>query len=211
MTAEEVTSLISGVVTETVGMAIDTIRNQLPSLEADLKRLKEAGADPVKIAQLEGNIKTMKYALDDAKKTITQVSDASENTAKESKGDWQIVAQSLSVVNDALDEVMNTFGDMMSEGAKTAVDVMQTTLSATTGVIQAISMTSKTATGAIKAAETASVVLAIISAAVQVIMAITKAIMQNFSAQAKYEKAMEEHQNRLEKLQKVRRHLPPFP
>ena len=202
LTAEEVTSLISGVVTETVGLSLDVIRNQLPALKAELNDLRASGADPAEIAKLTGKIQVMEGALNDAKKTTTQISDTSKKTAKESEGDWQIVAQSLSVVNGALDEVMNTFGDMMSESGKTAISVMQTTLSATTGVIQAITMTSQTATGAIKAAETASVVLAIISAAVQVIMAITKAIMQNFSAQAKYEKAMEEHQNRLEELQK---------
>lgn len=202
LTAEEVTSLISGVVTETVGLSLDVIRNQLPALKAELNDLRASGADPAEIAKLTGKIQVMEGALNDAKKTTTQISDTSKKTAEESKGDWQIVAQSLSVVNGALDEVMNTFGDMMSESGKTAISVMQTTLSATTGVIQAITMTSQTATGAIKAAETASVVLAIISAAVQVIMAITKAIMQNFSAQAKYEKAMEEHQNRLEELQK---------
>jgi hypothetical protein len=193
--------LISGVVTETVGMAIDTIRNQLPTLKTELNALRASGADPAEIAKLTGKIKVMEGALNDAKKTTTQVSDASENTAKESKRDWQTVAQSLSVVNGALDEVMNTFGDMMSEGAKTAVSVMQTTLSATMGVVGAIQMTSETATGAIKAAETASVVLAVISAAVQVIMAITNAIMKNFSAQAQYEKSIENYNRELDELE----------
>lgn len=201
LTAEEVTSLISGVVTETVGMAIDTIRNQLPALETELNALRASGADPAKIAKLTGEIKVMKGALNDAKKTTTQVSDASENTAKESKGDWKTVAQSLSVVNGALDEVMDTFGDMMSESGKTAISVMQTTLSATTGIIQAITTTSLTATGAIKAAESASVILAIISAAVQVIMAITNAIMKNSSAQAMYEKSMQDYENKLKELE----------
>ena len=202
LTAEEVSTLVAGVVVDTVNLALDQMRNQLPALEADLRRLKEAGADPMLIASLEGQIKTMRKALNDVEKGTTEYTDATAKGAQESKAKWSIVVNSLGTVNDALNEVMNTFGDMMSDSAKTAVNVMQTTLSATMGVVSAIQMASETAVGAIKAAETASVVLAIISAAVQVIMAITKAIMANFSAQAKYEKAMEKYQRELETLQK---------
>lgn len=198
LTAEEVTSLISGVVTETVGMAIDAIRNQLPTLKAELNALKASGADPAEIAKLTGKIKVMEGALNDAKKTTTQISDTSKNTAKESKDDWLIVAQSLSVVNNALYDVMNTFGDMMSEGGKTAMQIMQTTLQATTSVISSIATVSTTSFAAMQAAEKATVILAIISAAVQVITAITQAIVSNVSAQAKLNERIAETKETLE-------------
>ncbi len=198
LTAEEVTSLISGVVTETVGMAIDTIRNQLPALKADLNALKASGADPAEIAKLTAKIKVMEGALNDAKKTTTQISDTSKNTAKESKDDWRIVAQSLSVVDNALYDVMNTFGDMMSEGGKTAMQIMQTTLQATTSVISSIATVSTTSFAAMQAAEKATVILAIISAAVQVITAITQAIVSNVSAQAKLNERIAETKETLE-------------
>lgn len=200
LTSEEVSSLISGVVTETVGLAIDDIRNQLPALEAELKRLEKAGADPKKIAQVTGSIKTMKRALGDAADETNNVSDESGGAAKESKTDWKIVTQSLSVVNDALGEVMNTFGDMMSEGGKTAIGVMQTTLQATTSVISAITSTSVSSFSAMSAAEKATVILTIISAAVQVITAITNALLKHFSAQAQWQNSMEEYENKLDEL-----------
>ena len=202
LTAEEVNALISGTVTSTVGLAIDEIRNQLPSLEAELKRLKEAGADPAKIAKLEGNIKTMKRALGDAKNETTAISEESQDAAGKSKTNWNIVANSLGTVNNALNEVMDTFGDMMSDSAKTAISVMQTTLQATTSVIQAITSVSTTSMAAMSAAEKATVILAIISAAVQVITAITNAIMKNFSAAAIHQKKMEEYDRELEHLEK---------
>lgn len=198
LTAEEVTSLISGVVTETVGMAIDTIRNQLPALKAELNALKASGADPAEIAKLTAKIKVMEGALNDVKKTTTQISDTSKNTAKESKDDWRIVAQSLSVVDNALYDVMNTFGDMMSEGGKTAMQIMQTTLQATTSVISSIATVSTTSFAAMQAAEKATVILAIISAAVQVITAITQAIVSNVSAQAKLNERIAETKETLE-------------
>lgn len=207
LTAEEMSALISETVTSTVGMSLDRIRNELPALESELKRLKEAGADPDKIAKTEGEIKVMKRALGEAKNEITAVEEQTEDTSKGSKTNWGIVANSLGTVNDALNEIMNTFGDMMSDSAKTAVSVMQTTLQATTSVIQAITATSTAASGAIKAAETASVVLAIISAAVQVIMTITNAIMKNFSAQAKHQQAMEEYQRKLERMEQAHEKL----
>ena len=202
LTAEEVSALISGTVTSTVGMSIDQIRNELPSLEAELKRLKEAGADPEKIAKLEGNIKTMKRALGDAKNATTGISEETKEAAEKNKANWNIVANSLGTVNNALNEVMNTFGDMMSDSAKTAVSVMQTTLQATTSVIQAITSVSTTSFAAMSAAEKATVILAIISAAVQVITAITNAIMKNFSSAAIHQKKMEDYQYELERLEK---------
>ena len=202
LTAEEVSALISGTVTSTVGMSLDRIRNELPALESELKRLKEAGADPAEIAKLEGNIKTMKRALGDAKNATTGISEETQEAAEKNKANWNIVANSLGTVNNALNEVMNTFGDMMSDSAKTAVSVMQTTLQATTSVIQAITSVSTTSFTAMQTAEKATVILAIISAAVQVITAITNAIMKNFSAAAIHQKKMEDYQHELERLEK---------
>ncbi len=202
LTAEEVSALISETVTSTVGMSLDRIRNELPALESELKRLKKAGADPDNIVKLEGKIKTMKRALGDAKNATTGISEETKETAEKNKANWNIVANSLGTVNNALNEVMNTFGDMMSDSAKTSISIMQTTLQATTSVIQAITSVSATSFAAMSAAEKATVILAIISAAVQVITAITNAIMKNFSAAAIHQKKMEEYDRELEHLEK---------
>lgn len=194
LTSDEIVAEVVKTVTATVAMGINEIRAQLPGLKAELNALKASGGDPALIAKLEAQIKVMENELEKAKK-------GTDTIAKESKGDWGIVVNSLSAVNQAIGEVTNAFGDMMSESGKTAVNVMQTTLQATTSVIGAISVTGETAFTAMKAAEQASVILAIISAAVQVVMAITNAIMENFSAQAMYEKAMEDYNRELDEIE----------
>lgn len=199
--SQDVVSLIMRTVTDTVELGLDQIRNQLPALKAQLEELKRAGADPALIAKLTAQISIMENNLKKAKTATTEVTDKTDDGAKETKASWQIVAQSLDTVNNAINEVNNAFGDMFSEAGKTAIQVMQTTLNATMGIIGAIQSTSETATGAIKAAEQASVILTIISAAVQVITAITNAIMRNFSAQAMYEKSMEEYEARLDAIE----------
>ncbi len=200
LTAEEVSSIIGEVISSTVLMSIDQIRSELPALEAELKALKEAGADPAKIANLTRQIAIMKNELQRAKKGVTEVNEETTDGAKESKGDWKIVSQALGTVNDAISEVSNAFGDMFGEAGEIAIEVMQTTLNATMGVLSAVTATSEGASASIKAAESASVILAIISAAAQVIMAITNAIMKNFSAQAMYEKSMEEYNVQLDEI-----------
>lgn len=200
LTAEEVSSIIGEVVSSTVLMSIDQIRSELPVLEAELKALKDAGADPAKIANLTRQIAIMKNELQKAKKGVTEVNEKTTDGAKESKGDWKIVSQALGTVNDAISEVNNAFGDMFGEAGKTAMDIMQTTLNATMGILGAITATSEGASASIKAAESASVILAIISAAIQVITAITNAILKNFSAQAMYEKSMEEYNAQLDEI-----------
>lgn len=194
LTSDEIVAEVVKTVTATVAMGINEIRAQLPGLKAELNALKASGGDPALIAKLEAQIKVMENELEKAKK-------GTDTIAKESKGDWGIVVNSLSTVNQAIGEVTNAFGDMMSESGKTAVNVMQTTLQATTSVIGAISVTGETAFTAMKAAEQASVILAIISASVQVIMAITNALIKNFSAQAKYEKAMEDYNRELDEIE----------
>ena len=194
LTSDEIVAEVVKTVTATVAMGINEIRAQLPGLKAELNALKASGGDPALIAKLEAQIKVMENELEKAKK-------GTDTIAKESKGDWGIVVNSLSAVNQAIGEVTNAFGDMMSESGKTAVNVMQTTLQATTSVIGAISVTGETAFTAMKAAEQASVILAIISASVQVIMAITNALIKNFSAQAKYEKAMEDYNRELDEIE----------
>lgn len=194
LTSDEIVAEVVKAVTATVAMGINEIRAQLPGLKAELNALKASGGDPALIAKLEAQIKVMENELEKAKK-------GTDTIAKESKGDWGIVVNSLSIVNQAIGEVTNAFNDMMSESGKTAVNVMQTTLQATTSVIGAISVTGETAFTAMKAAEQASVILAIISASVQVIMAITNALIKNFSAQAKYEKAMEDYNRELDEIE----------
>ena len=200
LTAEEVSSIISGVVVDTVTMSLDHIRSQLPFLKVQLEELKNAGADPEVIANLTAKISVMETALKKAKVATTEVEASTKKGAKEGKGDWKIVAMSLGAVSDAIDEVNNAFGDMIGEAGKTAMQVMQTTLNATMGILGAIEATSQGSSEAIKRVEQASLIIAIISAAVQIITAITNAILKNYSAQAMYEKSMEKYDKQLDSI-----------
>lgn len=201
LTAEEVTSIVGEVVSTTISYSLDQIKQQLPALKAELKALQDSGADPAKIAKLTAQIETMDNALRRAKTETLNVNETTEEGAQDLESNWRAVAFSMRVVNEAIDDVANAFGDMFGEAGKTAIEIMQTTMQATMGILGAISATSESASASVKAAERASVILAIISAAIQAITAITNAIVKNFSAQAMYEKRMEEYSRKLDEIE----------
>ena len=201
LTAEEITSIVGEVVSTTISYSLDQIKQQLPALKAELKALQDSGADPAKIAKLTAQIEIMDNALRRAKTETLNVNKTTEEGTQDLESNWRAVAFSMRVVNEAIGDVANAFGDMFGEAGKTAIEIMQTTMQATMGILGAISATSESASASIKAAERASVVLAIISAAVQAITAITNAIVKNFSAQAMYEKAMEDYNRELDEIE----------
>ena len=132
------------------------------------------------------------------------------NYKKVSKG-CQVAAQALGVVKDAADAVASTFGGSLSKKSKKALsaisDIANVGMTAIKGVEtvvnaveQGIFATTKSGVTAMQALESASVIIGIISAAVQIITEIVKVLMQ-FTKAAKMQDAIDEQKEKVEALE----------
>ncbi|MGM9810957.1 MAG: hypothetical protein ACI30J_08860 [Paludibacteraceae bacterium] len=139
--------------------------------------------------------------------------DGTNQTQKLTKAQkWGVVAESLSTVNDALNVLADTMGGSLSKKSKKAVESLQTVVSFATQNIKGIetlvdvaskgmSATANGAAEAMSAAEKASVILTIISLAVQAIQAIVNIAMK-YSESAKMQEAIDAQLERVDKLKR---------
>ncbi|MCQ2349112.1 MAG: DUF4407 domain-containing protein [Paludibacteraceae bacterium] len=100
------------------------------------------------------------------------------------------VSVAMAVMNEAISEVRNEFGEMFSEATNDALDLIQTCLSAGKGVMDTLLAAGIATSEGIKEAERGSVILAIIQAAIQVTMALIKVLM-NFTKNAQLQKQID--------------------
>lgn len=135
------------------------------------------------------------------------------NTKKMTKAQkWDVVANSLDKAEQALDALANTMGGALSKKAKKAIESMKTVVSFATSNISAIKeivqfstkameSTAAGAATAISTVEKASVILTIISLAIQAIQAIVNIAMQ-FSASAQMQDAIDAQLEKVEELKR---------
>lgn len=196
--AEVISGDMAGIVQQVMAMSMQQLMEQIPILKAELDKLKKSGADSGEIITIQTKLLAAEKELD---KQSGKLGDTSDDTADTMKEKYKAAADVLRSVNDVCDTVSDSFGDLLGEAGKDALDVIKTITSSVIGVITAITTTSTTATGAIKAVETASVILTIISLAVQAIMAIVNVMTKYFSKNAQIQKQIDAQKEKIEGLQ----------
>lgn len=197
--AEVISGEMAGIVQQVMAMSMQQLMAQIPILKAELDKLKKSGADSGEIITIQTKLLAAEKELE---KQSGKLGDTSDDTADTMKEKYKAAADVLRSVNDVCDTVSDSFGDLLGEAGKDALDVIKTISSSVIGVITAITTTSTTATGAIKAVETASVILTIISLAIQAIMAIVNVMTKYFSKNAQIQKQIDQQTEKVEKLNK---------
>lgn len=185
---------IAQIVDTVLSMTIDTISAEIPKVLTQLQSLKAAGQDT---AQLEAYLNTL---LARQSQLVGKATDESKKSRKKQTENWKAVAESLRTVADAIGEIESAFADELNDAAKSALDTCKTVAVSTGVLITGIVAITDAAAESMAAAEKASVILTIISAAVQIITAIVNALVKNVSAYAKAKNALEDQQKTTKQL-----------
>ncbi len=204
---------LNGIIALTTATSIEGLQTQMAVVKEEIDRLKLEGETELAVAQANNDTE----GIEKANKKIALATKLGEKATKvfDKQGDelsttntkWEKVSKQMSETAMIISDVTNligsledAFGDLLSDGAKDAIQTMQTIAGVATGLITNQQLVALAAGESISAVEKASVILAIISAAVQVISAITSAIVNNFSKSAQHKKLMEEYNNELDRL-----------
>jgi tape measure domain-containing protein len=180
-------------------MSLKQLERVLEQAEADLKALEESGgASSQQVAVARAKVSTARDKVSKAK---------AENEASPGKRtikEWEDLYSTLQEVEREFEGIGDAVGGVAGEIIDTAGTIMSSTLSMINGIVQLVNMsatgmqaTSVAAATAISTVEKASVILAIISAAMQIAMT----IINLFNNDDKYQEEIEKLQGRVEQLQ----------
>ena len=168
--------------------SMEELQKRLREARALLGSLQIAGVGGDKLAEAIAKVVTLEKEIANQKKKTSTSPD------KRSVKDWQELYKTLSKVDEQFKEIGDSIGGTAGELLSSAGSISTAILSMidgiitlTTGSIKSVEGMSDTAAKAIKAVETASVILAIVSAALQVV---TK-IFSMFKGKSKAEKDSE--------------------
>ena len=197
---------LNAIMQSVLNQGLMTVQAQLPMLKAELASLKaNKNADPKQLAVAMTKVAAAEKVVNDYTEGLGTSQKEYGKSAKENCGK---AAAALKVVGEAVDMIADNFGEFMGEAGQDAMQVIQTVVTATQTALTAISTTSITAAEGVKTAEKASVILAIISAAIQVVMALVNVFAKYFSKAAqtqalidKNNEAIETSKNRVKELQ----------
>ena len=195
--AEVISGDMAGIVQQVMAMSMQQLMEQIPILKAELDKLKKSGADSGEIITIQTKLLAAEKELE---KQSGKLGDTSDDTADTMKEKYKAAADVLRSVNDVCDTVSDSFGDLLGEAGKDALDVIKTISSSVIGVITAMQSTAVTAAASVSAVEKASVILTIISLAIQAIMAIVNVMTKYFSKNAQIQKQIDQQTEKVEKL-----------
>lgn len=195
----------------------DSTEEQRAAAIAQIKADEEA-ISAIKAQSAEGDGVLLKL-IEARKRGENMAAKAQEKAGKKSKKDLALQKKSFGAVNDAIDTVTDTakqladtFGNVLSGKAKKALDTLVDTGDVAKNVMNGIEMvmdasskgimgTSTAAAEGIKSVEKASVILAIISIAIQVVMKIVE-IAKQFTKDAKLQEEIDKSKEKVEELKR---------
>ena len=154
--------------------ALITNQNRLSAITATAKKVNE---------EYKKSLENLDPAQQHWEQTMAKVGNASAT---------------LKMVSQSIRLVQQEFGDLLSEGANDAMSTILLISDVTTGMLDGVKFSALASKEGIKSVEGASAILAIISAAIQVVMAIVNVLMKYFSAEAKQKAQMEEYNRRID-------------
>lgn len=180
-------------------MTLKQLERVLTQAEQDLKNLeKSGGADSKQIAVSRAKVNTARTKVSKAK------ADNDVSPGKRSIKEWEDLYKTLQEAEREFESIGTAVGGVAGEIIGTAGTVLTSTLSMINGIV---TLTTTSTTGmqasalassaAIQTVEKASVILTIISAAMQIAMT----IINLFNNDEEYQKEIEKLQGRIEQLQ----------
>lgn len=174
---------------EIARLSLDKLEAVLKQAEEELEKLEKSGtADGKQIAIARAKFATAQNKYEKAKAQ----NDVSPN--KRSVKEWEDLYKVLNECNKSFEEIGDTVGGVAGEIISTAGGIMTSTLSMINGIVQLVNMSAATA---ISTVEKASVILTIISAAMQIAMQ----IINLFNNDEEKQKEIEALQDRIDQLQ----------
>ena len=180
-------------------LSLQQLQGVLEQAEKELKKLEESGtADGKQIAVARAKVATAKSKVEKA----NAQNDVAPN--KRSIEQWNDLRESLDDCCKSFDEIGDAVGGVAGEIISTTGNIMASTLSMINGIVQLVNMsatgmqgTATAASTAISTVEKASVILAVISAAMQIAMQ----IINLFNNDDKKQEEIEALQDRIDQLQ----------
>lgn len=178
--------------------SFEKLQDVLKQAEDELKKLEKEGKTDTQLAQARAKVETARKAVNKAK--------AENDTSpdKRSIKEWQDLYKTLNECTRSFKDLGDAIGGTVGEVISAAGEITGSTLSMINGIVQLVQMSStgmsSTASAAQKAmavVEKASVILAVISAALQVATAIAN-LFNNDEAK---QKEIEKLQGRIDQLQ----------
>lgn len=177
-------------------MSIEKLKEQLALAKTELENAERENPNDKGLA-------IQRAKVDKLEKTI------SSNKIKRSTKDWQDLYRTLGKVDKELGEIGDSIGGVAGEAIKTAGSITTASLGMISGILEvsqssawAIDSTATTATNAIKMVENASVIIAVISAALKIAMKIAE-LFSGKSSYEKYQEATEVYDAYIDTLDKV--------
>lgn len=180
-------------------LSLEQLQAVLTQAEEELKKLENSGtADGKQIAVARAKVAAAKNKVEKA----SAENDVSPN--KRSVKEWEDLYKVLNECNDSFKEIGDTVGGVAGEIIASAGGIMTSTLSMVNGIVQLVQMsatgmqgTATAAATAISTVEKASVILTVISAALQIAMQ----IVNLFNNDEEKQKEIESIQGRIDQLQ----------
>ena len=184
---------------EIASWSLDRLKAVLKQAEEELEKLEKSGtADGKQMAVARAKAATAKSKVEKA----SAQNDVSPN--KRSVKEWEDLYKVLNECNKSFEEIGDTVGGVAGEIISTAGGIMASTLSMINGIVQLVQMstmgmqgTAAAAATAISTVEKASVILTVISAALQIAMQ----IINLFNNDEEKQKEIEALQDRIDQLQ----------
>lgn len=185
---------------EEVGnLTLEQLRKVLAQAEGELEQLEKSGTgDSQQIAVARAKVSSMRQKVE--KEAAKDATSPGKRAIKE----WEDLYKVLNECNKSFEEIGGTVGGVAGEIISAAGGIMTSTLSMINGIVQLVNMsatgmqvTSTAAAKAISTVEKASVILTVISAALQV----ATAIANLFNNDDDKQKEIEHLQERIDQLQ----------
>ena len=184
---------------EVANLTLEQLRKVLAQAEGELEQLEKSGTgDSQQIAVARAKVSSMRQKVE--KEAAKDATSPGKRAIKE----WEDLYKVLNECNKSFEEIGDTVGGVAGEIISAAGGIMTSTLSMINGIVQLVNMsatgmqvTSTAADKAISTVEKASVILTVISAALQV----ATAIANLFNNDDDKQKEIEHLQERIDQLQ----------
>lgn len=183
---------------EIANMSLTQLEAVLKQAKEELEKAKSEGASGTKLAAAQAKVTKAQQAISKTKaKNDTGVS-------KRSIKEWEDLYKVLNECNDSFEDIGDTVGGVAGEIISAAGGIMSSTLTMVNGIVQLVNMsatgmqgTAAAGAAAISTMEKASVILTVISAAIQ----IATAIVNMFNTDEQKQEEIEALQTRIDQLQ----------
>ena len=186
---------------EITTLTLEELEKALLDAESALATLDQEGASEEEKGEARARVATLRGKVQNMKEK------GSLKPEKRAIDEWRNFAESLEESASAFDELGSSIGGIAGEILGTVGSVASSTVSMINNITQLTQMsikgteeTAETSSQAVKGVEKASVILAIISAVVQIIKKIVELATKMHDG--KYEKVIEENQEKIDSLEK---------